>query len=616
MTLRLNERTLSKVLLVPTAVVVITLAFLQYRWSKQVSEATSVRLADSLQMSMINWHLNLFRDLSDVCIGLRIDSTTGRGVDLDEYVRRFGEWKASAVYPNLVSGLYLLGVGQSPRARALRLDSGNGRFEPSEWPAAFAPLRSALERFPPRAAGERDSFNGALYTAGERVTGWRFEPSVPAFLHPLRSDHRVGPVEENDRRGVEWIVVELDRDVLRSRILPDLARRYFAGVDGLDYQVAVLTGPPPGRVLFSSDPDFGAGNMGDFDGRMDLFGRASVSTRDSSIRLFHKPSDDSSLAASVGTFWFPLLRPSGDDQGWELVVRHRRGGPLGAFVEEMHRRDLNVSLGVLLLLVISVAMLIVLSNRAQRLAILQMDFVTAVTHELRTPLTIISSAADNIADGIVRGPQQLAQYGSVIGAEARRLSGMVEEILLFAAIKEGHQRYAITSLDVADLIDTTLAATRDLVHASQFALDRDIEPNLPPVMGDSVALSQCLQNLLTNALKYGRAERWIGIRARVVDADDGREVQISVSDRGPGIGDADLPHVFKPFYRSPSVATQVHGTGLGLALAKSIAEAMRGHLTVTSVPGRGSTFTLHLPCADTSGAPSEAAPALLANGRM
>ena len=73
---------------------------------------------------------------------------------------------------------------------------------------------------------------------------------------------------------------------------------------------------------------------------------------------------------------------------------------------------------------------------------------------------------------------------------------------------------------------------------------------------------------------------------------------MSISDRGIGISSTDLPHVFEPFYRSPSVAAaQIHGTGLGLALAKRIAEAMKGQLTVTSAPGRGSTFTLHLPLA-------------------
>jgi two-component system phosphate regulon sensor histidine kinase PhoR len=87
----------------------------------------------------------------------------------------------------------------------------------------------------------------------------------------------------------------------------------------------------------------------------------------------------------------------------------------------------------------------------------------------------------------------------------------------------------------------------------------------------------------------------------------GKEIQVSVADRGIGIDQKELPHIFEPFYRSPSVTgAQIHGTGLGLPLAKSIVEAMQGHLTVKSVIGRGSTFTLHLPCLEQSVRQAEA----------
>jgi len=128
-------------------------------------------------------------------------------------------------------------------------------------------------------------------------------------------------------------------------------------------------------------------------------------------------------------------------------------------------------------------------------------------------------------------------------------------------------------------------------------VEQQIEPNLPRIVGDLPALSQCVQNLITNALKYGSEQKWIGIQARLTEHGlSGKEVQISVSDRGIGIAPEELRHIFEPFYRSPSVtAAQIHGTGLGLPLAKSIMEAMKGQVTVKSTPGRGSTFTLHLP---------------------
>jgi signal transduction histidine kinase len=337
---------------------------------------------------------------------------------------------------------------------------------------------------------------------------------------------------------------------------------------------------------------------------MDVFGDATAKAFGSPVYVFHKLAQNAGLAglaASLGSSWFPLLETAAPASGWQLIVRHRRGGALGAFVAEMHRRDLAIGFGVLLLLVISVGMLILTSRRAHRLAKLQMEFVTAVSHELRSPLTIISSAAENIAEGVVETRDQVTQYGSVIERQARRLSRLVEEILLFAATTEKRHRYASIELDVADIIDSALTATADLVEASQFTVELDTQVDLPKVVGDRFALSQCLQNLITNALKYGGAARWIGVRARI-EMDhrtrEGKEIQISVSDRGIGIDESDLPHIFEPFYRSPSVtAAQIYGTGLGLSLAKSISESMSGRLTVVSSPAKGSTFTLHLPCA-------------------
>jgi len=170
-------------------------------------------------------------------------------------------------------------------------------------------------------------------------------------------------------------------------------------------------------------------------------------------------------------------------------------------------------------------------------------------------------------------------------------------------------------LKVPKIIETALASTAELIHTAQFTVEQNIESGLPAVMGDLFALSQCLQNFITNALKYGAENRWIGVRASLEEKGAlGREIRISISDRGKGIASSDLQHIFEPFYRSPLVAgTQIHGTGLGLSVARSIAEAMKGELTVRSTPGRGSTFTLHLPVAQpaTEAGEGQALPAVV-----
>jgi signal transduction histidine kinase len=619
MKLPIKEREFSTVIIVLAVIVVIVLGVLQYRWSNQVSEATSIRLADSLQMSMINWHLDFFRVFSEVCVALRVDPDSNPQDDWDQYARRYADWKKTTANPNLVAGLYILRFDEVPAAQVLRLAPSGQRFEPSGWPSNFRDLREELQQSASKPGADGSTFssggtnaaavpdtNGEFanrFYSGGPLAGWQFEPQIPALVRSVaRNPSTSTGRQASARNAVDWIVIVLDQNDVQNNILPALAQRYFRGTEGLDYQVAVTTGGNMGRPLYSSDAGFGNAEIADADGTMNIFVRLRGDGQGSPIHIFHTPSQENGPAASVAVTWFPLLRETGADQDWRLIVRHRRGGALGAFIADSRRRDLAISFGVLLLLVISMAILIFTSTRAQRLAKLQMDFVTAVSHELRTPLTVISSAAENIAHGVVEGKPQLEQYGSVIGAQARKLFEMVEQILLFAAIREGQQRYSLRPLEVPEILDAALSGTAGLIRTARFHVEQQIELNLPRIVGDLPALSQCVQNLITNALKYGSAQKWIGIQARFTEHGlTGKEIQISVSDRGIGIAPAELRHIFEPFYRSPSVtAAQIHGTGLGLPLAKSIVEAMKGQVTVKSAPGRGSTFTLHLPCAEHS----------------
>ena len=299
----------------------------------------------------------------------------------------------------------------------------------------------------------------------------------------------------------------------------------------------------------------------------------------------------------VGNFGPLLVVPDAVAAEWELVARPRSGSLRDA-VAALRRRNLALSFGVLLALAASIAMIMIWTQRAQRLAKLQMDFVAGVSHELRTPVSVICSAVENLADGIVDTRPQVKKYGALIRNEGRRLSEMVGQILLFAAARERRPQYDFRSVEISQVIESALADLAPLIEAGGFMVEKQITPDLPPATADPVALSQCLRNLMTNALQYGVRGRWVAILAHANSGTAAGEIQIAVQDRGPGIGAEDLPHVFQPFYRgSAARASQVRGTGLGLSLAKEIAEAMGGKLTATSSIGEGSSFTLHLPVA-------------------
>jgi len=233
---------------------------------------------------------------------------------------------------------------------------------------------------------------------------------------------------------------------------------------------------------------------------------------------------------------------------------------------------------------------------AMQLAQLQMDFVASVSHELRTPLTAIMTAAENVRDGFALSREGLFEQGSVITDQANQLMAIVDQVLLFAATRQAKPTYFLREIYVNDVIEEALRSTQSLIEGAGFSVETKIEADLPPVIADLSVLSQCLQNLIVNAVKYSTTNNWISISARM-DPDE-NTVLMSVQDRGIGIDRADLTHIFDPFYRSPQVVgARIQGTGLGLSIAKRSAEVFGGQLTVSSQIGVGSVFTVHMPIA-------------------
>ena len=236
---------------------------------------------------------------------------------------------------------------------------------------------------------------------------------------------------------------------------------------------------------------------------------------------------------------------------------------------------------------------------AVQLANLQMEFVASVSHELRTPVTAILSAGENIRDGLVHDAKCLREQGRIIATQAGHLSDLVSQVLLHAATGKDKPWHDVRVLRVTDVVESALADVTILLQESGITIEREIQAELPLVRGDLSVLSQCLQNLLVNAVKYSGASRSISISARSEATNNRFGVQISVRDYGVGIGDGDLAHIFEPFYRSSrAVASRIRGTGLGLSIAKRSAEAFGGKLTAVSTEGAGSVFTLHLPAVE------------------
>jgi signal transduction histidine kinase len=286
-------------------------------------------------------------------------------------------------------------------------------------------------------------------------------------------------------------------------------------------------------------------------------------------------------------------------RSWRLLIQHGAGS-LDAAVSQARARNLWLSFGMLGVLATGIVIVMANARRSQQLAARQMDFVATVSHELRTPLAVIRSAAQNLSAGVVGDPAQARRYGTLIEDEGRRLTDMVEQVMDYAGLEGRGRVREPRPVDVPALVEQVAVACRPACEAAGCALA--VSTTLPDageapvVMGDEAALGRVVTNLVTNAAKHGADGAWVGVTVSSCTVKGGREVLITVSDRGRGIDASDLAHVFEPFRRGRrAIEQQVHGNGLGLSLVKRIVEAHGGRVAVTSAPGEGATFVVYLP---------------------
>jgi signal transduction histidine kinase len=585
------------------------MAFVQYLWIGQVSDAAreraKARLENSVQQLVTEFDAEITR------AHMTFWTPSGESTSASKrVVERYAEWNRLAPYPQLIRDMRLIETATEPW-RLSRVDSSGNITILKEWPADLADLKSKLQ--------DRSEQSGFRRMGLDDLT----IDGSPAFVVPLRErDSRAGDDGRRRRRDprgsrrdspsrtIGWAVVSLDADFIRREFLPDLNRRLFRQAGESDYELLVAAKSNPETIVFQSDPHLTQGvfkspdaSAGIFAMRPDCFmppssgggadSRFDFRSEDRAKEILtRKPSPCGSVARALGR----------TDGRWTLLVKHRAGSLDNAFAT-FRLRTMAISFGVLLVLALGITMLTVSTERARVLAKLQMEFAMGVSHELRTPLTVIRVAADNLANGMTESTQQAQKYGRLIGDEARRLTDMVEQILNFARAHSPGRGSDLAPVPPSDIVGRALAACGPALREAGMEVERVVAPGLPQVCVDENLIVDCLQNLLNNAVKYAASGGWVRVRADAVPGPGGQRVRFAVEDRGPGIDPDDLPHIFDPFYRSEAIRnSQIPGVGLGLSLVKRIVEAHRGTIEAVSSPQSGASFFLYLP-ADATAVP-------------
>jgi signal transduction histidine kinase/tetratricopeptide (TPR) repeat protein len=282
----------------------------------------------------------------------------------------------------------------------------------------------------------------------------------------------------------------------------------------------------------------------------------------------------------------------GDFPDWTLEFYQAEPRILDAFLTS--RRGIYFYMFVLIagILVFGLILTIRTLTREMELSRMKSDFVSTVSHEFKSPLTSIRQIADMLHAGRVPSDERRQKYYDVLLEQSERLSLLTENILSFAKMEEGKRGFVFEKVDLTPLLQNILSATQDRLGSAGIRLKAEIEESLSPLLADSSALTQAINNLIDNAVKYSGESKKVIVRA----FNEERSVVIQVVDFGLGIQRDDMDKIFDRFYRGGDELTRtVKGSGLGLTLVKQIVEAHRGGIQVESEPGKGSVFTMTLP---------------------
>jgi two-component system phosphate regulon sensor histidine kinase PhoR len=243
------------------------------------------------------------------------------------------------------------------------------------------------------------------------------------------------------------------------------------------------------------------------------------------------------------------------------------------------------------------ALFVRLTDRSEAHAAEQMrvDFVANASHELRTPLATLVGYAETLREqGAELDVGTRERFTAIVHDEARRMQRLVEDLISLSRIEAERFSPPRDALDLGRLVRDAIAGVHALAEERGSEIGVEIEPELPPIAGDLSQILQVVDNLVSNALRYGRR----GAPVRVGLRRERDMVHLTVADEGEGIAPDHIPRITERFYRvDPSRSRSLGGTGLGLSIVKHIVERHRGRLRFESELGKGTIVHVLLPVA-------------------
>ena len=225
-----------------------------------------------------------------------------------------------------------------------------------------------------------------------------------------------------------------------------------------------------------------------------------------------------------------------------------------------------------------------------RVETMRRDFVANISHELKTPVGALSLLAEAIEES-GKDTESIQKFAKRIGPETKRLTNVIRDIIDLSQVQSDDPLASANPVEVDRVINDAVDAVQLLADLNNVEIAQVSEPDVK-IVGDEYQLVMAIRNLLTNAITFSPANSRITVGAKLKDG----VVEITVSDQGIGISLENQSRIFERFYRvDPARSRSTGGTGLGLAIVKHVCENHGGEVSVWSVPGQGSTFTMKFP---------------------
>ncbi|HET6485670.1 MAG TPA: HAMP domain-containing sensor histidine kinase [Spirochaetia bacterium] len=545
----------------------VVLAALQVQWARSAARAEEERLYASLTRGARQAAIEA-EDEIGVIESMALSAAAGYSTqDWSRLTASLRLWQRYAPFPELLHGLYVVQTGEP--AQVFEYSRAESRL-----------ISAALP------VNVQDALQGTLASGPER---WRTTvlrgayriTVVPALGNGLPS--RPG-------RSVVAIVMVLDTRVLYEKILPRLVATDLGDcpfrIVAADARSIIAQSPglPAGRhpdvaISVTSAP-FGGTTM-----PWESFARPPNGDLPQPQRLRAAPFDPFLQSwlqrvqgnASAARAIPEVVVPAEPEATLQIFYP---GASIDATARLRQAVNVGVSLGILSLLIASVFVLMRLYAGSLAVRAREQEFVASVTHELRTPLAVIQATSQNLTRGVVSDPSRRLRYAEVIYDQVRRLSRMLEGVLLYAGFQSAKARPpALAEFDARVLIQDILQPLSHLASERGSILRLEFRDLPARIRSDRMALGIVLENLVVNGIRHADPGE---VRVRVA-VDEARILSVVVEDDGPGIPFREQARIFGPFVRGErSVREQVPGSGLGLHLVQRVVTILGGTVRLQS----------------------------------